>query len=88
MWRVAGVGPGSSLRCEDVAVPRSPVTCAVCQQLRVRGSFSEAGDAFICAGCQADAKQLIEIQDIIRAEAADPSESGDGTHKAVGRSAS
>lgn len=79
---------GSSLRCEDVAVLRSPVTCAVCQQLRVRGSFSDAGDVFICAGCQADAKQLIEIQDNFWAEAAETSESGDGTDKAVGRSAS
>lgn len=64
-------------------MPRSPVICAVCQRLRVRGSFSDAGDVFICAGCQADAKQLIEIQDSIWAEAAETSESGDGTHKAV-----
>jgi hypothetical protein len=49
--------------------------------LRVRGSFSDAGDVFICAECQADAKQFIEIQDIIWAEIAETSESTDGTDK-------
>ena len=71
------------MRCEDVAVPRSPVTCAVCHRLRVRGSFSDAGDVFICAKCQADAKRLLEIQDSIWAETAETSESGDGTDKAA-----
>ena len=59
---------GSSVRCEDVAVPRTALTCVVCHRLRVRGSFSEAGDVFICAECQADAKQFIEIQGSIWAE--------------------
>ena len=49
----------------------------------MRGSFSEAGDVFICAECQADAKQLIEIQDSVWAETAETSESSDGTHKAA-----
>lgn len=69
------------MRCEDVAVPRSAVICAVCHRLRVRGSFSDAGDVFICAECQADAKQFIEIQDSIWAETAETSESSDGTDK-------
>jgi hypothetical protein len=59
---------GSGIRCEDVAVPPSAVTCAVCHRLRSRGSFSDDGAVFICAGCQADAKQLFEIQDRIYAE--------------------
>ena len=64
------------MRYEDVAVPRSAVTCAVCHRLRVSGSLSNAGDVFICAECQTDAKQLIEIQDTIwtgTAEMSDPS---------------
>jgi hypothetical protein len=45
------------------------------------GSFSDAGDVFICNECQADAKKLIEIQDSISAEIAEASESSDGTVK-------
>jgi hypothetical protein len=44
-------------------MPQSTVTCAVCHLLRSRGSFIDDGDFFICAGCQADAEQLFEIQD-------------------------
>ncbi len=51
--------------------------------MRVRGSFSDAGDVFICAECQADAKQLFEIQDSIWAETGETSESADGTRKGV-----
>ena len=47
----------------------------------MRGSFSDAGDVFICSECQADAKQFIEIQDSIWAETAETSESSDGTDK-------
>jgi len=72
---------GPSVKCEDVVVPQTPVTCVVCHRLRVRGSFNDAGDVFICAECQADAKQFIEIQDSIWAEIAEPSESSDGTDK-------
>jgi hypothetical protein len=51
---------------------RAPTRC---------GSFSDAGDVFICAECQADAKQFIEIQDRIWAEIAETGESNDGTDK-------
>ncbi|MFT5268518.1 MAG: hypothetical protein ACI88C_001956 [Acidimicrobiales bacterium] len=47
----------------------------------MRGSFSDAGDVFICAQCQADAKQLIDIQDSIWAETAETSQTSDGTDK-------
>jgi hypothetical protein len=47
----------------------------------MRGSFNDAGDIFICAKCQADAKQFIEIQDSIWAEIAETSPSSDGTDK-------
>ena len=50
------------------------VICAVCQRSRTRGD--RAGDVFICAECQADAKQLIDIQDSIWVEA---TEAGDAT---------
>ncbi len=67
------------MRCEDVVVPRTAITCVVCHRLRVHGSFSDAGDVFICNECQADAKKLIEIQDSISAEIAEASGSSDGT---------
>jgi hypothetical protein len=71
----------STVRCEYGAVPRSAVTCAVCHYLRVEGSFSDAGDIFICSECQANAKNLFEIQDRIWPEIAETSESTDGTEK-------
>ena len=45
------------------------------------GSSSAAGDVFICAECQADAKQFIEIQDSIWIETAETSASSEGTDK-------
>jgi hypothetical protein len=45
--------------------------------MRGRGSFNDAGDVFICTDCQANAKQLIEIQDSIWAEIAEPSDHTD-----------
>lgn len=57
------------MRREDVNLRRSSATCAACHRSRARGSYNDAGDVFICAACQADAKQLIEIQDSIRIQA-------------------
>ena len=54
---------------EAAAMPRSAVVCAVCRQSRIRGGHNPAGDVFICAECQADASQFIEIQDSIWGEA-------------------
>ena len=51
---------------------RSAATCAVCQRLRTRGSRNQAGDVFICAECQEDAKQFIEIQDSIWSKTPEP----------------
>ncbi len=59
---------------EDAVMSRSGVICAVCQRSQTRGDH--AGDVFICAECQADAKQLIDIQDSIWVEA---TEAGDAT---------
>ena len=73
------------MRREDAVVPRSAVTCAICQRSRARGSHNHAGDVFICAECQADAKQLIEIQDSIWVEAGETSESSDETDKPAHR---
>lgn len=36
---------------------------------RGSGSYNDTGDVFICAGCQADAKQFIDFQDSIRVQA-------------------
>jgi hypothetical protein len=47
----------------------------------VEGSFSDAGDIFICSECQANAKKLFEIQDSIWAEIVDTSESTEDTQK-------
>ncbi|MGB7880899.1 MAG: hypothetical protein WBL31_19190 [Ilumatobacteraceae bacterium] len=60
-------------------MPRSAVTCVVCHYLRVEGSFSDAGDIFICGECQANAKKLFEIQDSIWAEIVDTDESAERT---------
>ena len=76
---------GSRMRREDAAVPRSAAICAVCQRSRTRGSHNHAGDIFICAECQADAKQFIEIQDSIRVEAGGAGESTDETEKPAHR---
>lgn len=65
------------MKKEDGAMPRTAVACVVCHRLRMHGSFSDAGDVFICDGCQADAKQLIEIQDSIWSETAETSEGTD-----------
>jgi hypothetical protein len=67
--------------CEYVAVPRSAVICVVCHYWRVEGSFSNAGDVFICSECQANAKKLIEIQDSIWAEIVDTDESAERTEQ-------
>jgi hypothetical protein len=47
----------------------------------VEGSFSDAGDIFICSECQADAKKLLENQDSIWPEIVDTGESTEGTEK-------
>lgn len=62
-------------------MPRSADTCVVCHYLRVEGSFSDAGDIFICSECQANAKKLFEIQDSIWAEIVDKDESAERTKR-------
>lgn len=51
--------------------------CGVCHRFRSRGNRNDAGDLFICAQCQADARQLIEIQDSIWGETGAMSDSPD-----------
>jgi hypothetical protein len=63
---------------EDGAVPPSVETCAVCHRSQTRGSRNQDGDLFICAECQADAEQFIEIQDTLWLEAGFAGESTDG----------
>jgi len=55
----------SSAGCKDVAMTRAAVVCVVCHYPRVDGSLSDNGEFFVCSGCQADAKQFIQIQDDI-----------------------
>lgn len=62
-------------------MPRPSAICVVCHRLRGAGSFNDAGDVFICTECQANAKQFIEVQDSIRAEIPEPSDSSDQTDK-------
>jgi hypothetical protein len=76
---------GSLGRREDGAVPPSVETCAVCHRSQTRGSrnqdgdiFNQDGDIFICAECQADAEQFIEIQDTLWPKAGFAGESTDG----------
>lgn len=61
---VPSAGAQRSAR-EDAAVRRSAPSCAMCQRSLRDGSQRDARDVFICAQCQADAKQLFEIQDRI-----------------------
>lgn len=37
--------------------------CAVCHQIRTRGSYNRDQDVFICVGCESAAEQFLEIQD-------------------------
>jgi hypothetical protein len=61
-----GVGAQNApARREATAVHQPADICAVCQRSRVRGARNLAGDVFICTECQADAKQIMEIQDSI-----------------------
>ena len=60
------------MKRDDAAVPRSAVTGVVCQRSQSRGSHNHAGDVFVCAECQADAKQFIEVQDSIWVEVGEP----------------
>jgi hypothetical protein len=62
--RAGGVRRQNSRR-EDEAVRRSATTCVVCQLSIRDDSQHDPADVFICAQCQADAKQLFEIQDRI-----------------------
>lgn len=61
-------------------MPRTPVVCAVCHQVDRSGSYSQRRDIFICTSCQADAKQLMEIQDTIWPMAGDTGPSSDETN--------
>ena len=77
-WSCSSTSAQTATRREDAAVPRPAVTCVVCQRSRSRGPHTRAGDVFICAECQADAKQLFEIQDRIWAQAGEVGESTGG----------
>jgi hypothetical protein len=54
-----------SSRREDEAVRRSATTCVVFQLSNRDDSQDDPDGAFICPRCEADAKQLFEIQDSI-----------------------
>lgn len=63
-------------------MPHAAATCAVCRQSRTRGSSDESGEVFICVGCQADAEQLLEIQDAIGKAARDVNHVAERPHQA------
>ena len=69
---------GSLEKRDDGVVPPSVETCAVCHRSQTRGSRNQDGDIFICAECQADAEQFIEIQDTLWLKAGFAGESTDG----------
>ena len=69
---------GSRAKREDGAVPPSVETCVVCHRSQTRGSRDQDGDIFICAECQADAEQFIEIQDTLWLEVGVAGESTGG----------
>ena len=55
--------------------------CAVCHRWRIHGDRTDSGDVFICAGCQADARQFIAIQDATWGEAAQTSVTSDSSNE-------
>lgn len=54
----------------DAVVVPSPEICGACQHPRLRGNHERSGQVFICGQCQADAEQLVRIQDAIWGEPA------------------
>lgn len=61
---------GSLPTREDAGVVEPDAICAVCHCSRRHGNRTDAGDVFICTGCQADARQFIAIQDAVWDQAA------------------
>jgi hypothetical protein len=68
IWHMAGAG----WRCGALVVMAGPEICGACQQPRSRAHDDRSGKVFICIQCEADAEQLIRIQDTIWAEAQQP----------------
>lgn len=80
LWQVLSPIAGSrTLTREDAGVSGTPVACAVCNKSGRPGTWSPARDIFICTSCQADARQLMEIQDSIWPVAGDTGRSSDET---------
>ncbi len=50
---------------EDAGMLDSLGVCAVCHRTRAPGSWSAAGDVFVCVDSQADARHFLENQDQI-----------------------
>jgi len=63
---------------DDLDVSEPAQECTVCQQIRPRGSYDHEQDVFVCAGCQRDAKQFLEIQDDLYGDGVGRGSAGDG----------
>jgi hypothetical protein len=53
----------------ETVVVAGPEICGACQQPRLSGHHDSSDKVFICSQCQADAEQLIRIQDAIWGDA-------------------
>jgi hypothetical protein len=65
-------------RLDDLDVSEPAQECIVCQQIRPRGAYDHEQDVFVCAGCQRDAKQFLEIQDDPYGDGVGRGRAGDG----------
>ena len=74
-------GAGLLSTCDNAAMVETGAICAVCHRWRIHGDSTDAGDVFICVGCQADARQFIAIQDAIWGEAAQSSVTSDSCNE-------
>jgi hypothetical protein len=63
---------------DDLDVSEPAQECTVCQQIRPRGSYDKEQGVFVCAGCQRDAKQFLEIQDDLYGDGVGRGSAGDG----------
>lgn len=60
---MGGFTRACTTRRDDLDMSESARECAVCHQIRARGSYDRDQDVFICVGCERAAEQFLQIQD-------------------------
>lgn len=75
-WTSRGAGNAGR---DDFEMSEPVRECAVCQQLRTRGSYGRDHDDFVCVGCERDARQFLKVQDDLYGGGAAHGRAGAGT---------